>query len=134
MVERYCGVSKGAFLQAAKTFCTASGPDKTGAICYALGWTQHSSGVQMIRCASILQMLLGNMGRPGGGIMALRGHASIQGSTDIATLYDILPGYLPTPVFNSDSASLKDYITYNKAKTGGGSSFDKYIISLLQAH
>jgi len=92
MVERYCGISKDAFLHAAETFCTASGPDKTGAICYALGWTQHSSGVQMIRCAAILQLLLGNMGRPGGGIVALRGHASIQGSTDVPTLYDILPG------------------------------------------
>ena len=59
MVEQYCGVSKDAFLHAAKTFCEASGPEKTGAICYALGWTQHSSGVQMIRCAAILQLLLG---------------------------------------------------------------------------
>ena len=67
------------------------------AICYAVGWTQHSTGVQTIRAAAILQLLLGNIGRPGGGIMALRGHASIQGSTDIPTLYDILPGYLPMP-------------------------------------
>ena len=51
----------------------------------------------MIRTAAILQLLLGNIGRPGGGILALRGHASIQGSTDIPTLYDILPGYLPMP-------------------------------------
>ena len=65
--------------------------------CYALGWTQHTSGVQMIRAAAILQLLLGNMGRPGGGIMAMRGHASIQGSTDIPTLFDLLPGYLPMP-------------------------------------
>ncbi len=64
---------------------------------YAVGWTQHSVGVQYIRAAAIIQLLLGNIGRPGGGIMALRGHASIQGSTDIPTLYDILPGYLPMP-------------------------------------
>ena len=70
------------------------GRSKTAAICYALGWTQHSKGVQIIRTAAILQLLLGNIGRPGGGILALRGHASIQGSTDIPTLYDILPGYL----------------------------------------
>ena len=106
MVEQYCGLSQDAFLQAARTFCEASGPDKTGAICYALGWTQHSSGVQMIRCAAILQLLLGNMGRPGGGILALRGHASIQGSTDVPTLYDILPGYLSMPKFGEESKSL----------------------------
>ena len=70
---------------------------RRAAICYALGWTQHSKGVQIIRTAAILQLLLGNIGRPGGGILALRGHASIQGSTDIPTLYDILPGYLPMP-------------------------------------
>ena len=67
----------------AETFTSASGPDKTAAICYAVGWTQHSNGLQIIRTAAILQLLLGNIGRPGGGILALRGHASIQGSTDI---------------------------------------------------
>src|SRR5205823_8323597 len=71
-------------------------------ICYAVGWTQHSKGVQIIRSAAILQLLLGNIGRPGGGILALRGHASIQGSTDIPTLYDILPGYLPMPFFEAE--------------------------------
>ena len=75
----------------------ASGPDRTAAICYAVGWTQHTTGVQMIRAATILQLLLGNIGRPGGGILALRGHASIQGSTDIPTLYNLLPGYLNMP-------------------------------------
>ena len=67
------------------------------AIVYAVGWTQHTTGVQIIRAAGILQLLLGNIGRPGGGIMAMRGHSSIQGSTDVATLYDMLPGYLPQP-------------------------------------
>ena len=64
---------------------------------YAVGWTQHTTGVQNIRAAAIIQLLLGNIGRPGGGILALRGHANIQGSTDIPTLYDILPGYIPMP-------------------------------------
>ena len=67
------------------------------AFCYAVGWTQHTVGVQYIRTAAIIQLLLGNIGRPGGGILALRGHASIQGSTDIPTLYNLLPGYLPMP-------------------------------------
>ena len=66
-------------------------------LAYAVGWTQHTAGVQMIRAGTIVQLLLGNVGRPGGGIMAMRGHASIQGSSDIPTLYEILPGYLPTP-------------------------------------
>jgi len=134
MVEEYCGISKAAFLNAAKTYCTASGPEKTGAICYALGWTQHSSGVQMIRCAAILQLLLGNMGRPGGGIMALRGHASIQGSTDVPTLFDILPGYLSMPKFGEESKTLSNYIAKYGARTGWWYNFDKYIVSFLKAY
>ncbi len=74
-----------------------SGRERTGAICYAVGWTHHTTGVQMIRAAAIIQGLLGNVGRPGGGILALRGHCSIQGSTDIPTLYNMLPTYLPQP-------------------------------------
>src|SRR6185503_11408131 len=97
LVEQFCGVPQERFLEIAETYCSASGPEKTGAICYAVGWTQHSTGVQIIRSAAIVQLLLGNIGRPGGGIMALRGHASIQGSTDIPTLYNILPGYIPMP-------------------------------------
>src|SRR6185312_2377762 len=99
LVESACGIPKEKFIEIAEVFTSASGADKTGAICYAVGWTQHSNGVQIIRSAAILQLLLGNIGRPGGGILALRGHASIQGSTDIPTLYDILPGYLPMPFF-----------------------------------
>lgn len=134
IVEQYCGVPKDLFFKVAEAYCSASGPEKTGAICYAVGWTQHSNGVQIIRAASILQLLLGNMGRPGGGILALRGHASIQGSTDVATLYDILPGYLPTPMFNKDADSLKDYINKHRCHTGWWANFDKYIISFLKAY
>jgi formate dehydrogenase major subunit len=133
MVERACGIPKEKFLQVAEVFTSASGPEKTGAICYAVGWTQHSKGVQIIRAAAILQLLLGNIGRPGGGILALRGHASIQGSTDIPTLYDILPGYLPMPFFESDSGKLSKYIEMHKSNSGWWTNFDKYIISLLKA-
>ena len=80
-----------------ETLVANSGRERTSAFCYAVGWTQHTVGVQTIRTAAIVQQLLGNIGRPGGGILALRGHASIQGSTDIPTLYNILPGYLPMP-------------------------------------
>ena len=134
MVERYCGVPQDVFLKVADTFSSASGPDKTAAICYAVGWTQHSKGVQIIRSAAILQLLLGNIGRPGGGILALRGHASIQGSTDIPTLYDVLPGYLPMPFFEADSKDLKSHIKKHSARTGLWSAFDKYLISLLKAY
>jgi formate dehydrogenase major subunit len=134
MVERYCGVSKEAFLNVANLYCGASGPEKTAGICYALGWTQHSSGVQMIRCAAILQLLLGNMGRPGGGILALRGHASIQGSTDIPTLFDSLPGYLSMPKFGPSSKNLASFIKANKPRTGFWNNIDKYIVSLLKAY
>ena len=134
MVESACGISKDVFYKIAETFCSASGPDKTAAICYAVGWTQHSKGVQIIRSAAILQLLLGNIGRPGGGILALRGHASIQGSTDIPTLYDILPGYLPMPYFEEDSDSLKEYIGTHQPKAGWWHNLDKYTVSLLKAY
>jgi len=134
VVERYCGVPREVFLKTADIFSAASGPEKTAAICYAVGWTQHSKGVQIIRTAAILQLLLGNIGRPGGGILALRGHASIQGSTDIPTLYDILPGYLPMPFFEADSRKLKGYLKKHSARTGLWSSFDKYFISLMKAY
>ena len=132
-VERVCGVPKEQFLKVAHVLTNASGPDKTAAICYAVGWTQHSNGVQIIRTAAILQLLLGNIGRPGGGILALRGHASIQGSTDIPTLYDILPGYLPMPFWESDAHSLDQYIKRHRSNAGWWSNFEKYIVSFLKA-
>jgi formate dehydrogenase major subunit len=78
--------------------------------------------VQIIRAAAILQLLLGNIGRPGGGILALRGHASIQGSTDIPTLYDILPGYLPMPSSKPDGRSPTTYIEAHRAEPAGGTT------------
>jgi formate dehydrogenase major subunit len=134
MVESSCGIPQDLFLNVAETFCSASGIDKTAAICYALGWTQHSDGVQIIRSAAILQLLLGNIGRPGGGIMALRGHASIQGSTDIPTLYDILPGYLPMPRFGVNAHDLATYLRKHRDRTGGWWNIDKYMVSLLKAY
>ncbi len=98
MVERVCGVPAGQVPGGSRgpgrRTPAGSGPT---ALVYSVGWTQHSVGVQYIRTGAIIQLLLGNMGRPGGGVMALRGHASIQGSTDIPTLFNLLPGYLPMP-------------------------------------
>lgn len=97
MVEQITGVARNLFTQVAETICENSGRERTTSFPYAVGWTQHPRGVQNIRAAAIIQLLLGNIGRPGGGVMALRGHVSIQGSTDIPTLYNILPGYIPMP-------------------------------------
>ena len=134
MVEKVCGISPALFHKVADALVAASGPDKTAAICYALGWTQHSKGVQIIRTAAILQLLLGNIGRPGGGILALRGHASIQGSTDIPTLYDILPGYLSMPRGDGSEETLRDYLTHQTKPTGLWHNFPAYFISLLKAY
>jgi formate dehydrogenase major subunit len=121
------------FLQVAKALTDNSGPEKTAAFCYAVGWTQHTVGVQYIRTAAIIQQLLGNMGRPGGGIVALRGHASIQGSTDIPTLFNILPGYLPMP-HTDFKGGFDDYVEANTSPTGWWGHFDAYWVSLMKAY
>ena len=133
MVEQVCGTPRATFLKVAETLCQASGPERTGVICYAVGWTQHTTGVQTIRAATILQSLLGNIGRPGGGILALRGHASIQGSTDIPTLYNLLPGYLNAPSALKNHDTLADYIETEISPTSYWYHFPKFIVSLLKA-
>jgi formate dehydrogenase major subunit len=133
MVAEICGIDEDAFLEVAEALTSNSGRERTSAFCYAVGWTQHTVGVQYIRTASILQLLLGNIGRPGGGIMALRGHASIQGSTDIPTLYNLLPGYLPVP-HSAHDTSLEEYIRLNGSGAGWWVNFDAYIVSLLKAY
>jgi formate dehydrogenase major subunit len=133
MVERITGVPQDEFLQLARTVIENSGRERTTAWVYAVGWTHHTTGVQMIRTCAILQLLLGNIGRPGGGIMAMRGHATIQGASDIPTLYDLLPGYLNMPKATEGTLTLHDYIESGGAKRGWWSNFDKYIISLLKA-
>ncbi|GAC1501915.1 MAG: hypothetical protein NVS1B14_06500 [Vulcanimicrobiaceae bacterium] len=110
------------------------GRPPTTAFAYAVGWTQHTVGVQYIRTAAILQLLLGNIGRPGGGIMALRGHANIQGATDIATLYDLLPGYINMPMTSRKEQTLAEYLETNKRSTGWWANLPKYVISQLKAY
>jgi formate dehydrogenase major subunit len=133
MVERICGITQAQFFPLAETLIANSGRERTTMLCYAVGWTQHTAGVQMIRAGAILQLLLGNVGRPGGGIMALRGHATIQGSTDIPTLYDLLPGYLHMPMATDDELTLERYVDSGGADKGWWSHFDIYVISLLKA-
>ncbi len=134
MVERMCGVSRADFLAVCEAVTANSGRDRTTAWVYSVGWTQHSVGVQYIRGAAIIQLLLGNMGRPGGGILALRGHASIQGSTDIPTLFNILPGYLPMPKAGEHD-SLEDYLhtISSDMQKGFWTHAKSYTVSLLKA-
>jgi formate dehydrogenase major subunit len=132
LVEEVCGVPRERFIEVAEAVCENSGRERTTAFVYSVGWTQHTVGVQYIRAASILQLLLGNIGRPGGGIMALRGHASIQGSTDIPTLYNILPGYLPMPRA-APGCGLAEWIRDTSPPTGYWGHAGDYMTSLLKA-
>jgi formate dehydrogenase major subunit len=133
-VRDACGISLEDFGYLARAVTENSGRDRTTCFAYAVGWTQHTLGAQFIRTAAILQLLLGNMGRPGGGIMALRGHASIQGSTDIPTLFNLLPGYLPMPTAGRQDTleAYLDSIASKKAK-GFWANADTYTISMLKA-
>ena len=133
MVEQATGCRKETFLRVADALARNAGRERTGAFCYAVGWTHHSFGVQIIRAASIIQGLLGNIGRPGGGIMALRGHCSIQGSTDIPTLYNMLPTYLPQPNVFLPHHTLHDFLDTETVPTGWWNNLPKYMISLLKA-
>jgi formate dehydrogenase major subunit len=132
-VEEICGIPRELFLKVATLLCDNSGRERTSSFVYSVGWTQHTVGVQYIRTAAIVQLLLGNIGRPGGGIMALRGHASIQGSTDIPTLFDLLPGYIPMPKASSDQ-TFRRYVERNGAHSGLWTEFPKYLVSLLKAY
>ena len=95
--------------------------------------TQHTTGVQIIRAASILQLLLGNMGRPGGGIMALRGHCTIQGSTDVPTLYDSLPGYIPQPAAEEHHETIDEFVKYESFSKGYWANQKKFVVSMMKS-
>ncbi len=133
MVAEVCGCRAEELVHVAELLCANSGRERTASIVYGVGWTHHTTGVQIIRTAGILQLLLGNMGRPGGGINAMRGHSSIQGSTDVSTLYDLLPGYLPQPKATAEHETLQDYVENETVKTGYWVNFDKFIVSQLKA-
>jgi formate dehydrogenase major subunit len=132
LVAQVTGVTPEQFATVCRLVTENSGKDRTTAFVYSLGWTQHTVGVQFIRTAAILQSLLGNMGRPGGGILALRGHASIQGSTDIPTLFDLLPGYLPMP-YADGNESLDAYVQAESVQNGFWANTRDYLVSLLTA-
>ena len=132
LVERACGIPPDLFAKFADAILANSGRERTTAFCYAVAWTQHTTGSQIIGCGAILQLLLGNIGRPGGGILALRGHATIQGSTDIPTLYNLLPGYIPMPTLPGHE-SLSAFLEHEQLETGLWYNLPSYLISLLKA-
>jgi len=132
MVQEVCGIAPELFARVAQELTRNSGRERTSAFAYAVGWTHHTVGVQYVRAAAILQTLLGNIGRPGGGILALRGHASIQGSTDIPTLFNILPGYIPMPHAH-EHETLADFVSADAASKGFWGNMDAYTVSLLKA-
>ncbi len=133
MVSRVCGVPVEQFLAVCEAVTANSNRERTTAWVYSVGWTHHSVGIQYIRGAAIVQLLLGNVGRPGGGILALRGHASIQGSTDIPTLFDLLPGYLPMPT--AEQESMQQYLTdlADTGQKGFWAAAEHYSVSLQKA-
>jgi formate dehydrogenase major subunit len=143
MVERITGIPKDQFLKAADLFTSVRKDGdlkKVATIMYAVGWTQHSFGTQIIRTAAILQLLLGNVGRAGGGVNALRGHSNIQGATDMGGVFDSLPGYLkvPTPADTGLAAYLKR-TTPTSSKPAPWDSFNywsntpKFAVSYLKS-
>jgi len=143
MVERITGIPQDQFLKAADVFTSVrkdGDMKKTATIIYAVGWTQHSFGTQIIRTAAMLQLLLGNVGRAGGGVNALRGHSNIQGATDMAGLYDSLPGYLKIPsVDDKDFDAWMKRTTPTASKPAEWESFNyysntpKFAVSLLKS-
>ncbi len=133
IVEKVTGCPKKTFLEVAHTVLENSGRDRTTSWAYAVGWTQHTYGPQIIGCCALLQLLLGNVGRPGGGIMALRGHASIQGSSDIPTLYHSIHGYMPAPSVVKDHRSLRAYLASEASATGYWANMHKFLVSYLKS-
>ncbi len=133
MVERVTGCPRATFVKVAETILANSGRDRTTAWAYAVGWTQHTYGPQMIGCCALLQLLLGNIGRPGGGIMALRGHASIQGSTDVPTLYHSIHGYMEAPSVLKQHDTLRDYLATEAVATGYWANMPKFLVSYLKS-
>ncbi|MGM3159870.1 formate dehydrogenase-N subunit alpha [Dickeya undicola] len=108
LVTNVCGTPKQDFLTICEQLASTCVPDRTATIMYALGWTQHTAGAQIIRTAAMIQLLLGNVGMAGGGVNALRGHSNIQGYTDLGLLSLNLPGYMPLP--SEKQTSLQSYL------------------------
>ncbi len=127
------GTPKEDYLKVCETFCSTSKIGKSGTIMYAMGTTQHTVGTQNVRAFGIIQLLLGNIGLPGGGINAMRGESNVQGSTDFALLYHLLPGYVGTPTAIPEHATLEGYNTKETPSGGYWRNKPKFLVSLLKA-
>lgn len=127
------GTPKEDYLKVCETFCSTSKIGKSGTIMYAMGTTQHTVGTQNVRAFGIIQLLLGNIGLPGGGINAMRGESNVQGSTDFALLYHLLPGYVGTPTAIPEHATLEGYNTKETPSGGYWSNKPKFLVSMLKA-
>ena len=149
IVSEICGCRPEDIIKVAELMARNSGRDRTTAFCYATGFTQHAAGAQIIRSIAILQLLLGNIGRPGGGILALRGHSNVQGATDIPTLFNALPNYIPMPHAVPGNATLEEYLANGhgfhdardkkdgmwklETRRGSWANLPNYMVSLLKA-
>lgn len=133
MVEKVTGCPRDSFIKIAEAIAANSGRERTTSWVYAVGWTQHTYGPQMISAAATLMLLTGNMGRPGGGIQALRGHATIQGSTDIPTLYHSIQGYMTAPSALRPHETLDSYLRAETTPTGFFANQPKYMVSYLKS-
>ncbi|PKM83292.1 MAG: formate dehydrogenase-N subunit alpha [Firmicutes bacterium HGW-Firmicutes-14] len=133
-VCRVTGTPKEVYKEVLKNVAAMSAKEKTMTIMYAMGTTQHTVGSQNVRSYAMLQLLLGNTGRPGGGVNAMRGESNVQGSTDMALLFHILPGYLGTPPAKPEHATLQGYLDKETPKSGYWSNKPKFMVSLLKAH
>lgn len=138
MVSKITGTPKDQFLKVAEMLAATSATDKVATVCYALGWTQHSIGSQNIRTMAMIQLLLGNMGRPGGGINALRGHANVQGITDMCAYPEVLSGYLSSPT--EADVDRETYLAVRTPKPlrpnqmAYSQNFPKWFTSLMKAY
>src|SRR6266702_576404 len=138
MVSRITGIPQDQFQRIAQLVGEMGKPDKVMTIVYAVGLTHHTTGGQLIRSGAVLQLLLGNMGRPGGGMNAERGHANIQGNTDNAISWEILPGYLRIPA--PGQTNLDVYVKASASKRNDprswnffGINYRKFMVSLTKA-
>lgn len=127
------GTPKEDYLKVCETFCSTGKAGKSGTIMYAMGTTQHTVGSQNVRAFGVIQLLLGNIGLPGGGINAMRGESNVQGSTDFAILYGDLPGYVGMPTAKEQHKTLADYIENETPATGYWMNKPKFVVSTLKS-
>lgn len=132
MVERVCGIKQDLFLESAQLMASSGAKDKVAGFMYAMGLCQHTVGAESIRTACIMQLLLGNVGQPGGGVNAMRGESNVQGATDFALLAGELPGYLKLPNIGRGEFTFGEYLTKRTTPNGYWTNYPKFMVSMLR--